>query len=198
EFRYKLRVPAGEAEFSEATFGPVTDALAERPRAVGELLDLVSSRTDRGMPAGEIIVTLLGSKQAVPLREGAGTVDQAAADRLNRILLDRIEEFDPNSEVGLAVAALGTGVKCNFSEALILRAALLGADDLVEHAVSESMRVINSRGERVLAADGKAVETEREAVDIVRNRVRQVTADKIAVWQRLLPDLKSPGRSAAT
>jgi SAM-dependent methyltransferase len=196
EFLYKLRVPAGEAAFSEATFGPVADALAERPRTVGELLDLVSSRTDRGMPAGEIIVTLLGSKQAVALKEGRGTADQAAADRLNRILLDRIEEFDPNSEIGLAVAALGTGVKCNFSEALILRAALLGADDVVEHAVSESMRVIRSRGEAVLA-DGKAVETEREAADIVRNRVRQVTADKIAVWQRLLPDLKSARRSAA-
>jgi SAM-dependent methyltransferase len=196
EFRYKLRVPAGEAEFSQAAFGPVVDALAERPRTVGELLELVSSRTDRGMPAGEIIVTLLGSKQAVPLRDGVGAADQTTADRLNRVLLDRIEAFDPNSEIGLAVAALGTGVKCNFSEALILRASLLGADDVIEHAAAEAMQVITSRGEKVLD-DGKAVATEAEALDIVRKRVRQVTADKIAVWQRLLPGLKSPKRSAA-
>jgi hypothetical protein len=196
EFRYKLRVPAGEAEFSEATFGPVTDALAERPRTVGELLDLGSSRTDRGMPAGELIVTLLGSKQAMPLKDGVGPTDQEAADRLNRVLLDRIEAFDPNSEIGLAVAALGTGIKCTFSEALILRAILLGAEDIVEHAVAEAMQVIASRGEKVVD-DGKAIATEGRALDVMRDRVRQVTADRIAVWQRLLPGLKSPKRSAA-
>jgi SAM-dependent methyltransferase len=196
EFRYRLRVPAGEAEFSDAAFGPVADALAERPRKVGELLDLASSRTDRGMPAGEIVVTLLGSKQAVPLKDGVQASDQAAADRLNRIFLDRIEAFDPNSEIGLAIAALGSGVKCNFSEALILRASLLGADDVVAHAAAEAMQVISSRGEKVLN-DGKAVENEGEALDIVRNRVRQVTAERIAVWQRLLPALASPRRAAA-
>ncbi|NJM92676.1 MAG: hypothetical protein HC861_08690 [Rhodospirillaceae bacterium] len=149
------------------------------------------------MPAGEIIVTLLGSKQAVQLREGPGTADQAAADRLNRVLLDRIEAFDPNSEIGLAVAALGTGVKCTFSEALILRAILLGAEDVVEHAVAEAMQVITSRGEKVVD-DGKAiVATEGRALDVMRDRVRQVTADRIAIWQRLLPGLKSPKRPAA-
>jgi Predicted methyltransferase regulatory domain len=195
EFRYKLRIPAGEAEFSQASFGPIADALAERPRKVGELLELVSSRTARGMPAGEIVVTLLGSKQAIPVRDDPAAADQSAADRLNKILLDRIEAFDPNSEIGLAVAALGTGVKCNFSEALILRASLLGADDVVEHAVAEAMQVIAARGEKVLD-DNKAVATEAAAQDIVRNRVRQITADRLAIWQKLLPGLRSPRRSS--
>jgi hypothetical protein len=188
EFRYKLRVPAGEAEFSEASFGPIADALAERPRKVGELLDLAASRTDRGMPAGEIVVTLLGSKQAVPLKDGGAAADQAVADRLNKIWLDRIEAFDPNSEIGLAITALGTGVRCNFSEALILRASLLGAADVVEHATAEAMQVIAARGEKVLD-DGKEVATEAAAREIVRKRVRQVTAERVAVWQRLLPGL---------
>jgi SAM-dependent methyltransferase len=193
EFRYKLRVPAGEAEFSPATFGPVADALAERPRKVGELLDLVGSKTDRAMPAGELVVTLLGSKQAVRLKDGGGVADQAAADRLNRVLLDRTETFDPNSEIGLAIASLGSGLKCNFSEAIVLRAGRLGADGIYERAAADAMRVIASRGERVLN-DGKAVETEGEALDIVRNRVREITAERIAVWHRFLPGLGPSGQ----
>jgi SAM-dependent methyltransferase len=189
EFRYKLRVPAGEAEFSPTTFGPVVDALAERPRKVGELLDLVGSKTDRAMPAGEIVVTLLGSKQAVLVKEGGGSADQAAADRLNRILLDRTEAFDPNSEIGLAVASIGSGLRCNFSEALVLRAARRGADGVYDRAAAEALQVIAARGERVLT-EGKAAETESEALDTVRNRVREITAERIAIWHRFLPSLE--------
>ena len=191
EVKFKLVVPAGEAELSAASYGPIADALAERPRKVGELLDLAASKTDRGMPAAEIIAPLMSSKQAVPLKDGMRAGDQAVADRLNRVLLDKVDAFDPNSQIGLAVADLGSGIQCNFVEALVLRAGMLGADNLVERASREAMRLITARGDRVFR-DGKAIETEEDALEVVRNRVRQVTVDKSPVWQRLLPQLQRP------
>lgn len=187
--RFKLTVPAGEADLSPATFGPLADALAERPRKIGELLDLVASKTDRGMPAAEIIATLMSSKQALPLKDGVRAGDQAVADRLNKVLLEQVDAFDPNSQIGLAVAELGSGIQCNFVEALVLRAGMHGADKLVERAAAEALRLIESRGDHVLR-DGKAVEAEEDALEIVRNKVRQVTGDKFPVWQKLLPQLQ--------
>jgi SAM-dependent methyltransferase len=189
EMRFKLAVPAGDANLSPATFGPIADALAERPRKVGELLQIAASKAEHGMPAAEVIATLMSSKQALPLKDGVGAEDQAGADRLNRVLLEQVDAFDPNSQIGLAVASLGSGIQCNFVEALVLRAGLRGADDLVERAAREALRLITSRGDR-LFRDGKAVESEEDALEVVRNRVRQVTDTKFPVWQKLLPQLQ--------
>jgi len=186
---FKLVVPAGEANLPPATFGPIADALAERPRKVGELLQIAASETEHGMPAAEIIATLVSSKQALPLKDGVGAEDQAVADRLNKVLIEQVDAFDPNSQIGLAVASLGSGVRCNFVEALVLRAALRGADDLVERAAKDALRLITSRGDR-LFRDGKAVESEEDALEVVRGRVRQVTDTKFPVWQKLLPQLQ--------
>jgi SAM-dependent methyltransferase len=189
DVRFKLLVPAGEADLSPATFGLVADALAQRPHRVGELLDLVDTKADRRMPAAEMIATLISSKQALPLKDGLRPGDQAVADRLNKTLLERVDAFDPNSQIGLAVAELGSGIQCNFPEAVVLRAGLLGSDNLIERAAGEAMRLIASRGDRLLR-DGKPVENEEEALEIVRNKVRQVTVDKFPVWQKLLPQLQ--------
>lgn len=189
EVRFKLTVPAGDADLSPATFGPLADALAERPRKVGELLDLVASKTDRGMPAAEVIATLISSKQALPLKDGVKAGDQAVADRLNEVLLDQVDAFDPNSQIGLAIADLGAGIQCSFAEALVLRTGMQGADDLVERAAAEAMRVITSRGDRVFR-DGKVTESEEDALEVVREKVRKVTAAKFPVWQKLLPQLR--------
>jgi len=70
-----------------------------------------------------------------------------------------------------------------------LRAGMHGADKLVERAAAEALRLIESRGDHVLR-DGKAVEAEEDALEIVRNKVRQVTGDKFPVWQKLLPQLQ--------
>jgi hypothetical protein len=188
--RFKLAVPAGDADLSPDTFGAIADALAERPRKVGELLDLVASKTDRWMPAAEVIATLTSSKQALPLKDGARAGDQAVADRLNKVLLEQVETYNPNSQTGFAVADLGSGIRCNFVEALVLRATMVGAGNLVEHVAGEAMRLIAANGGRVLR-DGKAVETEEDALEIVRNKVRQVTVDKLPVWQKLLPQMQA-------
>jgi SAM-dependent methyltransferase len=190
EVKLKLTIPAGEAELPEATFGPMMDALEERPRKVGDLLDLAASKAERGTPAAEVIAILMSSKQAFPLKDDVGAGDQAIADRLNRVLLDQVEAFDPNSQIGLAVADLGGGLSCSFVDALVLRVAISGADNVVERAAAEALRLTVSRGDRVLR-DGKAVENEEEALEIVRNKVRQVTATKLPVWQKLLPQLRA-------
>jgi hypothetical protein len=191
-FKMKLSVPAGDAEMSPATYEPIADALAERPRAVHELLDLVKSRSNREVAAGEIIATMVGSNQALPFRDGAALDGQAIADRFNAAFLDRIEEFEPNSRVGLAVASLGTGIFCTFLEALVYRSLLSKAADVVDHAAREALRLIAARGDKVLK-DGDPIDDEAAALDVLRSKVREITESSAAVWQKFLPPMQTAG-----
>ncbi len=190
EFKLKVRLPAGEADLSPTTYGTIADLLAEQPRSVRDLLDQVRQRAGHEVRAAEIVATLIGMAQALPLKDGAAADDPPSADRLNRALLERVDEMDPYGHVGLVVPALGTGVRCGFAEAFLLRAQISGADDVLGEAARDALRVLASRGQDVLK-DGQPV-PEAEALDIVRNKVRQVTATKLPVWQKLLPQLQRP------
>ena len=105
-----------------------------------------------------------------------------------QVLLDQVDAFDPNSQIGLAIADLGSGIRCSFADALVLRAGMQGADDLDERAAREAMRVIASRGDRVFR-DGKVAESEEDVLEVVREKVRKITTAKFPVWQKLLPQL---------
>ncbi len=192
EFETQIVVPAGEATLSPETYGPIADALAERPQSVGDLLDLAQSRTGRVMVASEIVPTLVGSGQATIMKDGGGVEDQVRADRLNRVLLDRVDEMDANGNIGLAVASLGTGIYCGFLQALVFRARLSGIADVVEHAAGEAMRLFAARGEGVFK-DGQPVADPAEAMTAVRDSVRQITDRTDLVWQKILPRLQGHG-----
>jgi SAM-dependent methyltransferase len=192
QFKMKLAVPAGDAEMSQATYEPIADALAERPHSVHELLDLVKSRSNREVAAGEIIATLVGSEQALPFTDGAALDGQEIADRFNAALLARIDEFEPNSRVGLAVTSLGTGIYCTFLEALLYRSLLSRAGDVVDHTAREALRLIAARGDKVLK-DGEPIEDEASALGVLRSKVREITESSAVVWQKFLPRLQAPG-----
>lgn len=186
EFVMKMAMPAGEAALSPETYGPIADALAERPRSVGELIDLVAGKTGRVTQASEIVATMVGSGRVLPLKDGGATADQIGADRLNAVLLERVDQLDSNGHIGLAVAALGTGVTCGFLQALVFKARMLKARDIVEHATSEAMRIFAARGEKVIK-EGQPVADEAEALAAVRESVRQITDRADAVWHKIVP-----------
>ncbi len=189
EFALKMAMPAGEANLSPETYGTIADALAERPQLVGDLLDLAKRKTARVTQASEIVATLVGSGRAMILKESGSAADQVRADRLNAVLLDRVDEMESNRQVGLAVASLGTGLHCGFLQALLFRARIAGAEDIVEHATREAMRIFAARGEKVLK-EGQPVVGETEAMAAVRDSVRQIADRTISVWQKILPLLR--------
>jgi SAM-dependent methyltransferase len=195
KFKLKLKAQAGDAELSADTYGTIADALAERPHYVHQLIELVQMRTDRNVAPGEIVATLVGSHQAFPMRPDDSSVDQVAADRLNRVLLHQVDQLHPNSRIGLAVASLGSGIHCNFPEALVYSALLAGAEDPVEHAAREALRLIKARGDRVVK-DGQPIDDEAAALDELRNDVRAVTESSVPIWQRFQL-LTAPGGGAA-
>jgi hypothetical protein len=189
EFTLKIAMPAGEANLSPETYGTIADALAERPQTLGELLDLAKRKTARVTQASEIVATLVGSGRAMILKESGAAADQVRADRLNAVLLDRVDEMESNRQVGLAVASLGTGLHCGFLQALLFRARISGAEDIVEHATREAMRIFAARGEKVLK-EGQPVVGETEAMAAVRDSVHQIADRTISVWQKILPLLR--------
>jgi SAM-dependent methyltransferase len=188
KFKLKLKAHTGDADLSPDIYGPIADALAERPCCVGELVELAEVRTDRSVAPGEIVATLVGSHQAFPMKPDDSRIDQIAADRLNRVLLSQIEQLNPNNRIGLAVASLGSGIHCNFLEALLYNALLTGVNDAAEHVARDALRLIKAQGDRVVK-DGQPIDDDAAALEELRIRVRAVTESSVPLWEefQLLP-----------
>jgi SAM-dependent methyltransferase len=105
EFVWEVEAPAGQATLDRRFFGPVVSALAERPRRVGELLEL-PDLPRRDNPA-EIVGMLVGTDQALPVL--APPVDpDGCAVALNRAAARRFVQPD-NIGTSMALATSGTG-----------------------------------------------------------------------------------------
>lgn len=189
EFKMRISVLSGNADLQPVIYGAIADALAERPHAVGELLDLPEIRGKSDISAAVIVGVLVGADQAASWLETAETVDPAPSERLNAVLLDRIGEVSPNSGIGLAVPGMGSGISINLPEAFVLRHWATGDDldiDVLAHGLS---RMVAAQGQRLLK-DGEPAETEEAALEVARSIVRRVTSLLMPIWQRLWPRLR--------
>lgn len=186
-FRMQLKLPAGNADLQPA-YAAIADALAAGPRTIAEILDLPELRGRSGSPAGEFAGVLVGSAQAMPMRDPAA-VDPAPADRLNRVLTERLEEAAPNATKGFAVPSLGSGIPLGLSEAVVFRSLVLGRALDIDELARESLRAVTSRGHRVLKA-GVPVESEAEALAVARDNVRDITSRAMPIWLTCWPHLR--------
>jgi SAM-dependent methyltransferase len=113
-----VRTHVGEAALPTHVADPVLDALAERPRTVGELLALPGTEK---ATVGEIVAVLVGGGWAMPLWRDVPAPDSAAAvraRRFNRAVLRRHGEDAMNGggRLGLVVPAAGCAHPCPADE----------------------------------------------------------------------------------
>jgi hypothetical protein len=112
-------MPAGRASLSRGFYGPITQALADRPRRVGDLLAQPLLEGKRDNPA-ELVGILVGLDLAEPaLRSGAAPTAQAL--RFNRIItasLVRTENL--GRPIAAASHALGAGAPCTLFDLFVL------------------------------------------------------------------------------
>jgi SAM-dependent methyltransferase len=119
DFSYEIGVPAGQATLEPAFYRPVVEALAERPRSIGELLSLPGVVGKRDNPA-ELIGMLVGTDQALPVAR-TDLRQPAATQRFNAIAAARLVRTDQlNRSVALAHAGLGTGVPCHMLDLYVV------------------------------------------------------------------------------
>ncbi len=142
-----VRTHVGEAALPPHVAGPVLDALAERPRPLGELLTLpgVEKAT-----AGEIVAVLVGGGWAMPLWRDVPAFDSplaARARRFNRAALNRygMDAMNGGGRLGLVAPAAGCAYSCPADElaaaVMLQSAAEAGESPLeVETVVDRLMR----------------------------------------------------------
>jgi len=105
DFRFKLDVPAGEAEMGPA-FRPMVAALSTGPKRVSDLLTLATGDST----AAEVAGVLIGTGQAIVVLR-PGTVASPEANQLNRVLGRAVETVAvAETSGGLACSALGGGL----------------------------------------------------------------------------------------
>jgi SAM-dependent methyltransferase len=116
---FEADMPAGRASLSRGFYGPITQALADRPRRVGDLLAQPLLEGKRDNPA-ELVGILVGLDLAEPaLRSGAAPTAQAL--RFNRIItasLVRTENL--GRPIAAASHALGAGAPCTLFDLFVL------------------------------------------------------------------------------
>lgn len=129
-FPYEMEVPAGKAALDRRFYEPVLAALSERPRQIGELLELPGVPRTRDNPA-ELAAMLIDSGFAVPVASRAGVLEPAM--RLNRATAERLRRpSGPLLSCALASGALGNGVSCPAEHVMVLER--IQAGELDPHA----------------------------------------------------------------
>ena len=191
-FKLEFKLRSGTANLSAEVYGPIVDALADRPRTVAELLDLPAVRDRSKLTASEILAVLVGTGQALPMR-AATAEEQQSADRLNLAYAARPDGIPANARMGLAVASLGGGLRTDFLE--MLGYGRFGADGGLdaEALVEFAAAAIAGRGEHVVDLDRDKQVDGAEAREVLRKRVRRITDEMVPLWQRLTREFTTAG-----
>lgn len=177
-----LDAPVGTVEPRSQVYTPMLDALAERPRSIGELLALPEVRAHGEPSPAEVAGLLVASGHVLPVDGADRTAGRAAA--LNAVLADDAIGADNNWPGALAAPRLGTGIKTSALELEVLAlTARFGADD--PRALAEAIWApIKARGE-TLVQDGQPVQNEAENLDLLTQRARLVLENKMPAWRML-------------
>lgn len=150
-----FRASFGDIQGDPAAYGPLIEAIAAAPTSVQSLLN-ADAQTQSELV---VMLSLLLEAGCIGFDRGAGMVRAApAVQRLNQLLLDRMQEGRHYSQ--LALPAVGTALPVTVVEALILRAHF---QELKEPMLSSCVQLWLSDLDVQLLGDDHAVITDAQA-----------------------------------
>ena len=118
DFRYVLKVPAGEAALNEASYRPMVAALAEGASDIATLISRRGPGAERANP-GEVAMVMAGTHQALVVGDATAPADARMA-RFNQATARRDVRLDNlNAASAMASTRLGAGVPCRAAETLL-------------------------------------------------------------------------------
>lgn len=131
-FSCEVQLARGSVKLSESVYSSIAAALAEKPRAVGELMSLPPLEDQSEANPAEIVAVLIGSGQALPvLRPGASLGAEAKA--LNDLVAESFGRLDNSGGMlALASTALGAGLPMSPLELFIHRRRLVAGGERAE------------------------------------------------------------------
>jgi predicted O-methyltransferase YrrM len=125
----EVELPIGKAELSRAFYGPVTEALVNGPRRIGELLSLPNLVGRRDNPA-ELIAILVGHDFAEAVSRPTAEAGRQAM-RFNRTAARRhAGTVGLSRNIGIASHRLGTGLSTSILDVMVLDRVLAGETDI--------------------------------------------------------------------
>lgn len=177
-----IKVPLGEAALNESFYRPALEALAEAPRAIGELIDLPGAEGSTVTPR-EVIGMLVGSRQAMILANETTPDFRSAATRYNLAHLKTCAD-EGRAVCALAAAGTGSGVTARLFEMLAYEALAAGALEEPEALGEAVWKLLDSRGDRI-RHEGETIQDEGENKRIIAEQMQLIVKSAIPLWRRV-------------
>lgn len=183
ETRTAIKVPLGEAEMDAAHYRPIFEALADRPRTVGELLDLPALNGARLSPV-EVAGMLVGSQQALPAAAtGRSDAPPPAVLAFNRIQTGTaVQERRKSSS--LASGLCRSGLHISMMEALLYDGLAAGLPPDLPPLLDHALARLLGGGER-LVRDGVTLQGADESRAAVADSLSWCLEHSLPVWRKL-------------
>ncbi|WP_338845949.1 methyltransferase regulatory domain-containing protein [Massilia sp. W12] len=181
----QMKLGIGEVNGKEESYGPVLDALAEKPMTLEELGRLPKLQGQTYGNLTQIATMLFASNQVGLYFNHAKTPSGEAAKRLNRVLAQQVRYSDEWQ--ALASPLLGNGVSANYMERmvyLIISAQPKFANDLTS-LVNEAWRMMSAQGRRMMR-EGKPLESAEENQRELAAQIDAVLMKRLPIWRSLL------------
>jgi len=178
---FEVEVPGGKAEMAEASYRPVFDALAERPRTVGEL-QRIGAVDGTPVSTVELIGMLVGSSQAMLVSHPSALGEETA--RRYAAAVTRAWGF-PGRGLQFAIPSprLGSGIPAYQTELQVYGALVSGCAPEVGMVSDWIAAEFASRNEGVLI-DGVPAEP-AAARERIAQAVGEVLAWRLPLWKSL-------------
>ncbi len=179
-----IRVPTGNASLNANVYEPILDALAERPRRVGELLELPALHEVSKAAPAEIAGMLCGLERTMPAAADPdpGTLDRVR--RLNRAIIQQAPYTRHHQRTGLAAAGIGSGVYTNVIDSMACLALASGVPADPEALAPIVFQPLAERGEK-LVHDGKPIIDEAESRKVLIELMEDFLKDKVPLYRQI-------------
>ncbi len=173
----------GRLTLQEQLYGPVLDALAERPRTLAELADLPALR-NCGVAVMEVAALLIASEQAAPFFSSYRDVDSAPAHRMGRVAAQHLPA-DTSFSV-LASPLLGSAVIPGQVPRLVYRVLSAGIDaSQVDAVVAQVWQIVVEEGHTIDYRQTRPLESKDEEHAALAKLVETILKLRVPVWRQL-------------
>ncbi len=179
---FKFAGPLGEVQGHSELYGPLADAICNRPHIVREIAALPPFAGKPFAVPLQALNFLIGAGYASPLvSDGKGKAGEAAR-RLNRVIVERMKQGELLSFV--AAPAIGSALPVGLPELVVLSGLMDNAKVTAQQLVDHGWSIMLQTGQRMIR-DGKPIlEEEGNRAELSRV-IEKVITDKKPVWQLL-------------
>lgn len=179
---FKFRGPLGEFVGQEDIYGPIADALAQRPHTLAELTQLPAMAGRSAAALLQAVVFLVHGGQVHPLPYDPRGKGGDVARAFNRAVAGRIRLGQHLSF--LAAPAAGTGIAVSYVELVAALAILENPKVTPQQAAQFGWSIMAQTGQRLMK-EAQTLQTREETTPELEAQLTAFWNEKLPVWRML-------------